>query len=261
MDQIVLVAALTAAVLSSPAPAPSSNAQASPAPALKTIASVRASARCADIITHANSAIDKTLDNDRVITQTITALRITDLDDSNSIHRRNNLNALGDLAKTLMLQSRSGDDEVKRLRDLAKKTKDPAEAQALKEFADELGGALWRQQKIARDVNGFLAYVDFRDMTQWSEADKNVNTAVFGVQDPLAETPTDFSDTRGGITSTRYGSGMWRPRPPMLGHDPSDPTPGQQAKWAADDFQKRIPDIVVDESHAASQVDTALTGC
>ena len=77
LDRIVLVAALTASALPSPAPSPQ-------APALKTIATVRASARCADIITHANSAIDKTLNNDAVISQTITALRMTNLDDTNA---------------------------------------------------------------------------------------------------------------------------------------------------------------------------------
>lgn len=247
LDLIVLAAALSS--VAAPTPQPSAT------PALKTIASVRASARCADIITHANSAIDKTLNNDMVITQTITALRITDLDDTNEIKRRNNLNALGDMAKTLMQQSRSGDDEVKRLRDLAKKTKDPAEAKALLDFANELGGALWRQQRIARDMNGFLAYVDFHDMTQWSDADKNLNTSVFGVADPMAEAPRDFG------WSGPPGTTLWRPQVPHLGHDPTDPTPGQQAKWAADDFQKRLPDIVLDENHAASNVETALTGC
>jgi hypothetical protein len=250
LDLIVLAAALS--TVAAPTPQPS------PTPALKTIASVRASARCADIITHANSAIDKTLNNDLVITQTITALRVYNLDDTNDIKRRNNLNALGDMAKTLMQQARSGDDEVKRLRDLAKKTKDkdPQEAKALEDFANELGGALWRQQKIARDMNGFLAYVDFHDMAQWSDADKNMNAAVFGVSDPLAQAPRDFN----GI-NTRSGNDFWRPTVPHLGHDPTDPTPGQQAKWAADDFQKRIPDIVLDENHAASNVDNALGGC
>ncbi len=249
MLDLILAAALTGAA--SPAPQPS------PTPVLKTIASVRASARCAAIITHANTAIDKALNNDMVITQTITQLRMTNLDDTNDIQRRNNLNALGNLAKTLMLQSRSGDDEVKRLREIAKKTQDQQESKALKDFADELGGALWHQQTIARDMNGFLAYVDFRDMTQWSEADQNLNSAVFGVPDPLAETPTDMQGTK-IAPGQMY---QWRPRPPELGHDPSDPTPGQQAKWAADDFQKRIPDILLDENHAATQVDTALTGC
>lgn len=245
LDRMVLIAALTASALPSPAPSPQ-------APALKTIASVRASTRCADIITHANSAIDKTLNNDAVISQTITTLRLTNLDDSNDIHRRNTLNSLGNLAKTLMEQARSGDDEVKRLRDMAKKTKDPDAAKALADFANELGGALWSQQKIARDMNGFLAYVDFRDMTQWSESDQNMNSAVFGVKDPLAQNPPEFSPTHDG----RPG---WRP--PALGHDATDPTPGQQAKWAADDFQKRIPDIVIDENHAATHVEPALTGC
>lgn len=245
LDLVVLAAVLSTAAVPSPQP--------SPTPVLKTIASVRASARCADIITHANTAIDKTLNNDLVIHQTITALRLTDLDETNEIHRRNSLNALGDMAKTMMQQARSGDDEVKRLRDVAKKTKDPAEAKALKDFADELGGALWRQQTIARDMNGFLAYVDFHDMTQWSESDQNMNQAVFGVRDPLNENPIDFGGNASGY--------QWRPRPPALGHDPYAPTPGQQAHWAADDFEKRIPDIVLDESHAANQVDTALGGC
>lgn len=251
LDFIVLAAVLSSAAAPTPQPAAT--------PALKTIASVRASTRCADIITHANSAIDKTLNNDMVITQTITELRVTDLDETNEIHRRNSLNTLGDMAKTLMQQSRSGDNEVKRLRDLAKKTKDPQESKALLDFANELGGALWRQQTIARDMNGFLAYVDFHDMTQWSEADQNMNTAVFGVRDPLAEAPQDFNGSGAGSRGTMPS---WRPAAPAhLGHDPTDPTPGQQAKWAADDFQKRIPDIILDESHAASHVDTALTGC
>lgn len=244
LDLIVLAAVLSTSAVPSPQP--------SPTPALKTIASVRASARCADIITHANSAIDKALNNDMVITQTITMLRVSDLDETNEIHRRNSLNALGDQAKTLMKQARSGDDEVKRLRAVAKRTKDPGEAKALKDFADELGGALWRQQTIARDMNGFLAYVDFHDMTQWSEADQQMNSAVFGVPDPLAVQP----NITGGPPS------RWQPQaPPHLGHDPTDPTPGMQAHWAADDFQKRIPDIVLDENHAATQVDMALTGC
>ncbi len=245
LDRMVLVAALTASALPSPAPSPQ-------APALKTIASVRASMRCADIITHANSAIDKTLNNDAVISQTITTLRLTNLDDSNDIRRRNNLNALGDLAKTLMQQARSGDDEVKRLRAMAKQTKDSDAAKALADFANELGGALWSQQKIARDMNGFLAYVDFHDMSQFSEADQNMNSAVFGVKDPLVQNPPEFNPARDGQPG-------WRPA--ALGHDATDPTPGQQAKWAADDFQKRIPDIVIDENHAAAHVEPALSGC
>lgn len=239
---------LVVAVLTAPAPA------ATAAPTLKTIASVRSSSRCAEIITHANSAIQTTLDNDAVLSKTITTLRLTDLDDGNPIHRRNGLQSLGTLASTLMKQARSGDDEVKRLRALAAKTKDPKEAKALKDFADELGGALWRQQKVARDLNGYLAYEDFRDMAQWSDSDKALNQSVFGVSDPQAQMPTDFA------FRSSDGS-VYSPMHPKMGHDPNEPTSNQYARAAADDFQSRIPDIVFDENQAASRIDGALGNC
>ncbi len=236
------------AVLTAPTPQPSAS------PALKTIATVRASARCAEIITHANSAIGSTLDDDLVISKTITTLRLINLDDGNVIHRRNGFGALGDLAKTLMMQARAADDEVKRLRDVAARSKDSQEGKDLKSFADELGGALWRQQKIARDLNGFLAYEDFHELAQPSEAEKSMNQSLFGVDDPQAEAPTDFQiRSRNGVP--------WSPMHPQMGHDPNEPTATQYAKAAASDFQSRIPDIVLDENHAASHVDGALAGC
>ena len=261
LDRLILVAALITTTLPPPQAAVSPSPNPGAAPALKTIANVRASARCADIITHANGAIDKELDNDRVIGQTITALRTTDLDDGNQIHRRNGLNNLGSLAKTLMMQARSGDDEVKRLRKIAAQTKDPAEAKALKDFADELGGALWRQQTIARDLNGYLAYVDFTDMATFDESQQQANLGVFGVRDPLAQMPT----VNPGVQA-RVGSGpnAGDPAPmlhPHLGHEYDRPTATEYEQYAANDFQNRIPGILVDESHAESKVDGALQGC
>jgi hypothetical protein len=243
----IAAATLIVAVLPPPAPAPAPSASA--APQLKTIATIRVSPRCASIITHANSAISTTLSNDQIIGQTISTLRLTNLDDGNAIHRHNGLQALGDLAKNLMQASRSGDDEVKRLRKLAAETKDPDSAKALKDFANELGGALWRQQKVARDLNGFLAYQDFHEMTQWDESQKAMNQATFGVPDPLTQAPTDFQ---------RVGA----PTPhPHLGHESGDASATQQAKWAADDFQSRIPDILRDENLAAGNIDGAIKGC
>lgn len=253
LQQIFAAAALTVAVVPLPASAPSPNA--SPTPLLKTIATVRASARCAAIITHANSAISTALSNDQVIGQTITTLRFTNLDDGNPIHRNNGLRALGDLAKNLTQAARSGDDEVKRLRKIASETKDPQESKALKDFADELGGALWSQQKVARDLNGFLAYQDFRDMAQFDEDGKKMNQAEFGVSDPLSgEPPRDVQryNAAGQVINTA---------PPHLGHDPNEPNATQQAKWAADDFQNRIPVIMRDENAAAGKVDGAIKGC
>lgn len=226
-------------------------------PALKTIATVRSTSRCAQIITHANSAITSALNNDSLITQTITQLRSYNLDDGNPIHRNNGLRALGDMAKTLMMQSRAADDEVKRLRTLAAASKDPKEAKDLKDFADELGGALWSQQKIARDLNGYLASVDFHDMAKFDEDGQNMNVAVFGVPDPLAQPPVDF-----GTNATRRTAVPPQPNmPPLLGHDPNEPTATQYAKNAADDFTRRIPVIQADEGHAAAHVDGALAGC
>lgn len=243
----LLMAAITAAA-ASPSPQPSAT------PALKTIVSVRSNSRCAEIITHANTAITATLSNDVLLSRAISAMHYTNLDDGNPIHRRNNLNAIADAAKSLMQQSRSGDDEVKRLRKLAQQSKDPAEAKELKAFADELGGALWRQQKIARDMNGFLAYQDFKEMATWSEADKQMNQATFGVPDPQAQLPTDVQprNAQGQPYNTMH---------PLLGHDPNEATATQQLKSAADDFTQRIPDIVRDEANAAGHVDGALAGC
>jgi len=247
---------LVAALLTAPTPQPSAS------PALKTIASVRASSRCAEIITHANSAIGTTLDNDAIVSKTITTLRLLNLDDGNAIHRRNGFNTLGDLAKTLMQQARAADDEVKRLRALAAKTKDPQEAKDLKDFADELGGALWRQQRIARDLNGYLAYEDFQDMATVDESQAKANQALFGVSDPLQQQPVGIPGQ--GSPVIQYGPNVGQPAPvfpPHLGHEVNTPTATQYAKAAADDFQNRIADIVLDENHAAGHVDGALAGC
>lgn len=253
LQNIIAAAALLVAVLPVP-PSGSSSAQPSPTPALKTIATVRASARCAAIITHANSAISSALSDDQIIGQTITQLRLTNLD-GNVMQRHKGLDALGDLAKNLMMQARSGDDEVKRLRNIAAKTKDKKEAKALKQFADQLGGALWDQQKVARDLNGFLAYQDFHDMSKFDDAQQQMNEANFGVADPLAQMPRDLQ------RRNALGQVINNPITPPLGHDANDPSATQQARWAADDFQNRVPTIMRDENDAASKIDGAIQGC
>lgn len=246
--------AMTLAVMPVPPPAASPSPAPSATPALKTIATVHASARCAAIITHANSAIATTLDNDQVIATTITKLRYTNYDSDNAMHHYQALNALGDLAGKLMTQARAGDDQVKRLRKLASETKDPQKAKALKSFADQLGGALWKQQKLARDLNGFLAYQDFRDAAKFDDSSRAMNQAVYGVSDPFARQPA------GPVRSIDPASeGL--PAPIAMGHDPNEATATQQAKAAADDFENRIPAILNDENLAAGKVDAAISGC
>lgn len=236
-----------------PAPA------ASPEPALKVIASVRSTPRCAEIVTHANSAISTALNDDLLISQLITRLRLTNLDDGNPIHHRNGLYALGDFAKNLTQQSRSADDEVKRLRALAEQSKDPQEKKELKAFADELGGALWKQQKIARDLNGYLASVDFQDMATPTEDQEKANMLVFGVTDPWIQRPSDMPSG----SNNRNGPPQTAADPPLspLGHDPNRPTATQEASAAANDFQSRLPAITLDENGAAQHVSGALARC
>lgn len=234
---------------------------ATPAPVLKVIANVRSTSRCAEIVTHANSAIGSALNNDVQLDQLITRLRAVNLDDGNPIHRRNALDALGEFAKNVTKQSRSADDEVKRLRALAEKSTDPQEKKELKAFADALGGALWRQQKIARDLNGYLAAVDFQDMANFTEGQMQANRAVFGVPDPYIATVADTRPNPGidpNRASIDPATGM-HPKP--LGHDIDHPSASQQATAAAKDFESRLPDITLDENGAASHVSAALARC
>lgn len=235
-------------------------ASATPRPVLKEIVHVRSSAACGEIATHANGAISLALHNDAMLSQTIARLRTINLDDGNSIHRRNGLDQLGTYAKTLMQQARAGDDEVKRLRALAEKSTNPDAKKDLKEFADQLGGALWRQQKVARDLNGFLASADFRDMKELDESQKQSNRAVFGVDDP----------TKAISLASVGGQPPDGPLAANLNNAASETflTPfylrgstTEQARAAADDFELRIPDISNDEATAANHIEAATAGC
>lgn len=258
--RIALIAAVLAVTAPVGAAAPRPAATAPPAPQLKEIVHVHASAHCAEIATHANSAISTDLHNDEVLSQTISQLRAVNLDDGNPIHRNNALARLGDLAKSLMQQAIAGDKEVKRLRDLAVSTTDPEQKKELKAFADALGGALWRQHKVARDLNGFLASVDFHDMKQLDESQTAMNNAVFGVPDPTTEYP---GDVNGAMQSPARESAIGQGgrdlqrQPPMFG----EPSLTSQARAAADDFQARVPDISNDEAIAANHITGAVSGC
>ncbi|MGZ6104251.1 MAG: hypothetical protein ACXWNK_05835 [Vulcanimicrobiaceae bacterium] len=260
LERLALIAFVTAtsvpALLStaspqpSPSPAASVSPQPSASPALKEIGHVRASAACAEIATHANSAITTALRDDLVVAQTITTLRNVDLDDGNVINRQKGLRSLGDLAKMLMLQSRAGDREVQQLRKLAAKSSDQTQKKELKAFADVLGGALWRQQRIARDLNGFLAATDMRDMATLDESQRNANLGTVGVEDPSrAVAPGEV----------RTGNAIALPQP-LWARDASI-TATDEARAAATDFESRVPDISNDEAMAADHVGGAVSGC
>lgn len=221
----ILLAAVAATAVPSPTPSPAAS------PVLKTIANIRASARCSDIVTHANNAIDSSLEDNHVISQSITELRMVNLDDGNLMHRNAGLAALRELASSLHKQSAAGDGEIKALRALAAKATDPQEGKELKAFADALGGAIGRQLKMARDFDGYLAYVDYLDNRGLSAGGSPMDNDFFA-PDPYAP-----AAVRSRYSATAY------------------------AENAAKDFQARFPAIIRDENTAASHADAAFEGC
>jgi hypothetical protein len=231
----VLMAALAAA----PQPSPS------PATTLKEIGHVRATASCAELAVHANSAISSALRNDLLLTQTIGKLHNVNLD-GDPITRRNGLQDLGNLAKDLRAQAVAGDREVKRLRDIAAKSSDAQQKQELKKFADELGGALYRQKKIANDLNGLLAAFDYHDMSKLDENTQQMNEMTLGVPTLQRDNPEE-SAAKGPLG--------------RLNNIPQPPSDNLLAARAANDFELRIPDITNDEGLAAEHTAGAVSGC
>jgi hypothetical protein len=246
LDVLVLVAAVT----SPPAP----QASPSPAPVLQEIAHVRASASCAELVTHANAAIGIALGNDQLLLRTIDGLQTNKLD-GNEIEHRNGLDELGNFALQLNTQAMHGDAEIKRLRAIAAKATDPQGKAELTAFANWLGGALWRQRKIARDLNGFIATMDAKDMAKPDEGQLDI----YGTQDPMA--PNGMTAPRLlTVNALPTTEGFPQAGPPReFGYH--ELTEGEMALAAARDFELRIPEINNDEAMAADHVVGATSGC
>lgn len=212
---MLLAILLAAAVAPPPSPVPA------PTPALKTIVRVRVSGRCSTLLSQSNDAITAALGDNRLLTQTITQLRLARLDDGNVLHRVNDLASLRDLAGSLQAQAHAGTTQIARLRDLETNGDDPAEEKELKLFIDALSGALGRQLKMAHDLNSYLASVDYIDMSGFGDDEEQTDRFVFG----------------------------------------APPVATQGARSIATDFTARLPAMVSDENVAATHVDGALAGC
>ena len=211
-----------------------------PAEPLREIGHVRASAFCSELAHHANGAISAALRNDNVIIETIGKMHTAQLD-GNVITRRNTLQSLGDLAKELRARAVAGDGEAARLRAMAATATDPDQKKELKSFADALGGALYRQKKIANDLNGLLAAFDYHDMRPTSD---ELNRMYAGTRNQPIFSNADQS------LNQRPESGF--------GGDQSDT---DLAAIAASDFAARIPDISNDEAIASNHALGATSGC
>lgn len=247
LSYLLLAAAVNAAtVAAAPNPAP-----------LKEIGHVKATAACAELVLHANTAISSALRNDAVVGDTIAKLQNVKLD-GNPVTRRNNLQAMGDLAKDLHGRAVSGIAEVKKLREIAAKSTDPVQKKELKDFADELGGALYRQKKIAQDLNGLLATYDYHDMRL--SRDDLTNSGMTADDSQVSNSPQGSAAlTNSKKTDLRYDPGS-QPGKGGSVFNPSH-TDTELAQFAAGDFMQRVPDITNDEALAADHAEGAVSGC
>ena len=246
---MVALLLLVALVNTSPAASPT------PMPPLHEIMHVRSSALCGEFATHANSAISDATGNDTTLVSLINVLGRSTMDQS-TLAYNNELLALEHLSDHITSQWHDGEREVGQIRSLASKSTDPKEKLELTASANALGGALWRQRRIARDLDGFIAYLETEQMMANSPGQQQANLMLFGTDDP----------TQIRVTGERMppGSnpGLNQPPDPLpFPGDPNNPKPGDQALAAAKDFSRRLIAIGNDEIQAAVHIEQASEGC
>lgn len=249
---LVFAAAATAFPVSAPAASPGPV----PTPKLKEIAHVRSTSSCAEVAVHANAAIGDALGNDAILDQTVSALRDNALD-GNVIERRSALERLTSLSNRLAERYGDGNGEVRRLRALAERAPTPAAKANLLAFANWLGGALWRQKTIGRDLDGFIATLDAKDMARLDEAQASMAEASRPRRDLRPERPSTTDLLGSGLTV----SAQLDPRNVTSPPQPTQQTDDRAAQAAAADFIRRTAAIQSDESMAASHASALDTGC
>jgi hypothetical protein len=222
--------------LASADPAPSPSASAKPTP-LTEIGRVRAIPVCTPIVVHANGAITTTLDNNRALAIMTTNLRNVDFDKLNEIQRRNAIDALDKQASQVRLNAKAADQEVKRLRELALASPDPARKAELKAFADAIGGAIYRQQKAAAEVMRDIVVMQGRADAQEARRIKDRDNP-----------PPDA-----GGSSSLYQNRAAMPPPPARLND--------AMRSIANDLDDRTSAIMADEGIAADHSIAATSGC
>jgi len=222
-------------------PTPAASGAARPTP-LTEIGRVRALPACVPIVAHANGAISDALENDRTLAVITTNLRGTDFDRLNFIQRRNVLERMLRQAEAIAKAAKAGDAEVKRLREYAVNSPDPKRKEELKTFADALGGAIFRQQKAAVELQRDVLIMNGRD----EKLDMNER---LGGDDPFA-------------SNAARRSGLMTPTPRPLRPTPSpDPLYDKHYKFLADKLDVLNEGILRDEGIAQDHSIAATSGC
>ena len=242
--------------LGSPQPSPSPSPSASPGP-LKEIIRIRSSALCNEFATHVNSAIGSAVRNDTSLGNLIDTLRLRQTSDDlmdMGLRREHAVNKLVAYADAVTKEWKDGEQEVSRLRDLAQKAVDPDEKAELKASADALGGALWRQRKVARDLDGFIAYLYAEEMRRGDHGEWHINDST---EDTISNSPGE--DHIRAVMARENGAlpGMWSSLP----GDYYAPNDQVLSFRAARDFEDRLPEIQRDEGTAAIQLLKANDNC
>jgi hypothetical protein len=238
-----MLAIVLAALTVSPSP--------SPTPLLKTIITVKSTPLCGALAAHTNAAINSAIQNDQTLGSTIMTLRSSDLAGS-SLDRYSEIHRLSSLADSIYKQYRAGLGEVSRMRDLAKQATDPEEQAELKAAADALGGALYRQHLIQRDLDGFVAFLQASDMMTDDNAD--------GPRHPMTQ------DMPGA--SPQEMNAYWMPQmqwamvhPPLIAGSESLDDDVAMSRAASREFQTRMPAVMQDELTAGSHIELAADHC
>ena len=256
------LAASTGAASPAPSPVPASGPV---LPPLKVIVRVKATTPCTRMAVHANAAILLALRNDATLNQTIARLRTVKLSDGNSIDRRNGLNDLSNFAGRLLRNARDADRETGKILEFSKSVKDPKEKAALVAFVNALGGAVGRQRKTARDLDGFVARLEAYDMMRINDTQASMQRVTTGYYTlPTLPDPTQIYMTP---ASDRDWTAIYSGRYPVYWNgreSPSEQTgmsDTRLARLAARDFQRRLPAIAGDESSAAQPILQAAEHC
>jgi hypothetical protein len=225
---------LVVALASTPSPVPASTARPTP---LTEIGRVRTTPICTTIVVHANGAITSALDNDRQLAILTTNLLNTDFDRLNSLQRRNAIEDMMKQAGNIRINGKVADGEIKQLRAMALASTDPARKAELKAFADALGGAIYRQTKVAAEF--------MRDVTimQGREDAKEVRD-IRERNNPPPEGAASMS-----MVSQRAGM----PDPPK--------SYNQVMRSVAADLTDLTTGIIADEGVAADHSIAATSGC
>ncbi|MEO9171074.1 MAG: hypothetical protein ABI282_07190 [Candidatus Baltobacteraceae bacterium] len=253
----MLALLLLVATLASPQPSPAPSASAGP---LKEIIRVHSTTLCDDFDTHVNLAIGSATRNDLSLAGLISNLsspRIGDDLSDNGLKRHKAIVMLVNYADALTAEWKSGEAEVRRLRELAENASNADQKVAIKASADALGGVLWRQRKIARDLDGFVAYLYAEEMLWGDHTQVQAAMALDPETNPGSAVLEERQRLRQDDINGREAQ-VWTPLPGEFNGPPDDYA---LTKGAARDFRESLPGILSDESNAATNIVKAAGHC